>query len=191
MDSEIKSKNIIALNKPKWYVVTTSDELGRKTVYQLLPEWGLDDGWMPIWRLDLESKGLLLFTKNGKISNVLTTPWNCKKIYEIWVRWFVTPEHIQMALDWVDTPLGILKAKFVEKIWNGWAKTKLRVQLDEGKNRHIRRLFWAMKDPKFGTPLKVLHLTRVSIWSLELSLESWKWDFITKKEENNLLWWLY
>lgn len=191
MDSEIKSKNIIALNKPKWYVVTTSDELGRKTVYQLLPDWILDDGWMPIWRLDLESKGLLLFTKNGKISNVLTTPWNCKKIYEIWVRWFVTPEHIQMALDWVDTPLGILKAKFVEKIWNGWAKTKLRVQLDEGKNRHIRRLFWAMKDPKFGTPLKVLHLTRVSIWSLELSLESWKWDFITKKEENNLLWWLY
>lgn len=191
MDSEIKSKNIIALNKPKWYVVTTSDELGRKTVYQLLPEWILDDGWMSIWRLDLESKGLLLFTKNGKISNVLTTPGNCKKIYEIWVRWFVTPEHIQMALDWVDTPLGILKAKFVEKIWNGWAKTKLRVQLDEGKNRHIRRLFWAMKDPKFGTPLKVLHLTRVSIWSLELSLESWKWDFITKKEEDNLLWWLY
>ena len=191
MDSEIKSKNIIALNKPKWYVVTTSDELGRKTVYQLLPEWILDDGWMPIWRLDLESKGLLLFTKNGKISNVLTTPGNCKKIYEIWVRWFVTPEHIQMTLDWVDTPLGILKAKFVEKIWNGWAKTKLRVQLDEGKNRHIRRLFWAMKDPKFGTPLKVLHLTRVSIWSLELSLESWKWDFITKKEEDNLLWWLY
>ena len=191
MDSEIKSKNIIALNKPKWYVVTTSDELGRKTVYQLLPEWVLDDGWMPIWRLDLESKGLLLFTKNGKISNVLTTPWNCKKIYEIWVRWFVTPEHIQMALDWVDTPLGILKAKFIEKIWNGWAKTKLRVQLDEGKNRHIRRLFWAMKDPKFGTSLKVLHLTRVSIWSIELSLESWKWDFITKKEEDNLLWWLY
>ena len=191
MDSEIKSKNIIVLNKPKWYVVTTSDELGRKTVYQLLPEWVLDDGWMPIWRLDLESKGLLLFTKNGKISNVLTTPGNCKKIYEIWVRWFVTPEHIQMALDWVDTSLGILKAKFVEKIWNGWAKTKLRVQLDEGKNRHIRRLFWAMKDPKFWTPLKVLHLTRVSIWSLELSLESWKWDFITKKEEDNLLWWLY
>ncbi len=191
MNSEIKSTNLIALNKPKGYVVTKSDELGRKTVYQLLPQWVFDDGWMPIWRLDLESKGLLLFTKNGKISNVLTTPGNCKKIYEIWVRWFVTPEHIQMALDWVESPHGILKAKFVEKIWNGWAKTKLRVQLDEGKNRHIRRLFWAMKDPKHGTSLKVLYLTRVSIWSLELSLESWKWDFITKQEENNLLWWLY
>lgn len=191
MNPEIKSINLIALNKPKWYVVTKSDELGRKTVYQLLPQWVFDDGWMPIWRLDLESKGLLLFTKNGKISNLLTTPGNCKKIYEIWVRWFVTPQHIQMALDWVESPHGILKAKFVEKIWNGWAKTKLRVQLDEGKNRHIRRLFWAMKDPKFATPLKVLHLTRVSIWSLELSLESWKWDFITKQEENNLLWWLY
>jgi 23S rRNA pseudouridine2605 synthase len=42
------SKNLIALNKPKGYIVTRSDELKRKTVYDLLPEWVFADGWMPI-----------------------------------------------------------------------------------------------------------------------------------------------
>jgi len=184
----MNSKNLLALNKPKGYIVTRSDEKGRKTVYDLLPSWVFDDGWMPIGRLDLESKGLLLFTRDWRIGNKLTTPWGCVKIYEILVRWYVTEEHIATALKWVDSPHWILKALVVEKIWNAWAKTKLRVQINEGKNRHIRRLFWAMKDPKFGTPLKVMSLTRVSIWSLKLNIQSWKWAYLTEDEEKELLW---
>ena len=183
----MNSKNLLALNKPKGYIVTRSDEKGRKTVYDLLPSWVFDDGWMPVGRLDLESKGLLLFTQDGQIGNKLTKPWGCVKIYEIMVRGHVTDEHIATALRWVDSPHGILKALVVEKIWNAWAKTKLRVQINEGKNRHIRRLFWAMKDPKFGTPLKVMSLTRVSIWSLKLNIESWKWAYLSEDEENMLL----
>lgn len=182
-----KSQKLFALNKPKGYIVTKSDELNRKTVYDLLPDWALNDWWMPIWRLDLESKWLLLFTKNWKVSNKLTTPWSCKKIYEIMVRWFVTDEHIENALKWVETSIWILKAKVVEKIWNAWAKTKLKIIIDEWKNRHIRRLFWAMKDPKFWTPLKVLSLTRVSIWNLNLDIESWKWRYLLEEEEKSLL----
>ncbi len=181
------SKNLIALNKPKGYIVTRSDELKRKTVYDLLPEWVFTDGWMPIWRLDLESKGLLLFTKNGKIGNLLTTPGGCVKIYEILVRGHVTDEHIKTALKGVQSPHGLLKALVVEKIWNMWAKTKLRVQINEGKNRHIRRLFGAMKDPKFNTPLKVLSLTRISIGSFKLNIESGKWKYLSEEEENLLL----
>jgi 23S rRNA pseudouridine2605 synthase len=142
---------------------------------------------MPIGRLDLESKGLLLFTRDGQIGNALTQPGGCVKIYEIWVRGHVTDEHIASALQGIDTPIGLLKALTVEKIGNGGAKTKLRVQIDEGKNRHIRRLFGAMKDPKFGTPLKVLNLSRVSIGSLELALESGKWEYLSKEEEDVLL----
>lgn len=183
----MNSKNLIALNKPKWYIVTRSDELNRKTVYELLPDWVFNDWWMPIWRLDLESRWLLLFTQNWKISNKLTKPGWCNKIYEIWVRWFVTDEHIKSALIWINTAIWVLKAKYIEKIWNWWAKTKLRIQIDEGKNRHIRRLFWAMKDPKFWTPLKVLSLTRVSIWSLNLDIESWKWRYLLEDEEKILL----
>ena len=181
------SKKLLALNKPKGYIVTRADERGRKTVYKLLPDWVFSEGWMPIGRLDLESKGLLLFTTNGKIGDALTKPGNCIKVYEIWVRGYVTDEHISMAIKGVDSKYGLLKALNVEKISIGGAKTKLIITINEGKNRHIRRLFGALKDPKFGTPLKVLSLSRVSIGSFNLDLESGKWRYLSIEEENLLI----
>jgi len=181
------AKKLLALHKPKGYVVTRSDERGRKTVYDLLPDWAFDDGWMPIGRLDLESKGLLLFTRDGQIGNTLTKPGGCVKVYEVWVRGHVTDEHIAEAKRGVASKHGLLKALVIEKLGMGGAKTKLRVIIDEGKNRHIRRLFGALKDPKFGTPLKVLELKRVSIGSFGLDLESGKWRFLTIKEEKILV----
>ncbi|MDX1810017.1 MAG: pseudouridine synthase [Sulfurospirillaceae bacterium] len=181
------SKKLLVLNKPKGYVVTRSDELGRKTVYDLLPEWAFNEGWMPIGRLDLESKGLLLFTTEGKIGDALTKPGNCMKVYEIWVRGHVSDELIAEALHGVQSPHGLLKALEVQKISTGGAKTKLRVIIDEGKNRHIRRLFGALKDPKFGTPLKVLDLKRVSIGSFKLDIEIGKWRYLSVEEEKMLI----
>ncbi|WP_419773801.1 pseudouridine synthase [Halarcobacter sp.] len=186
-NTDNNSTKLLALNKPKGYVVTRSDERGRKTVYDLLPTWVYENDWMPIGRLDLESKGLLLFTQDGKVGNALTKPGNCNKIYEIWVRGHMTDDHILTAKKGVDSKYGLLKALKVEKIGSGGAKTKLRVQIDEGKNRHIRRLFGSLKDPKFGTPLKVLNLTRVSIGSFKLDLESGKWRYLSLEEEKNLL----
>ncbi len=184
---EDNSRNLLALHKPKAYVVTRSDERGRKTVYDLLPNWVFDDGWMPIGRLDLESKGLLLFTTNGQIGNALTKPGNCMKVYEIWVRGHVTYEHIEIAKKGLTIKGELLKALIIEKIGMGGAKTKLKVVIDEGKNRHIRRLFGALKDPKFGTPLKVLELKRVSIGSFKLDIPSGQWRHLTAKEEKNLI----
>ncbi len=181
------SKNLLALNKPKGYVVTRSDELGRKTVYDLLPKWVFDEGWMPIGRLDLESKGLLLFTPNGKIGDALTRPQGCIKVYEIWVRGHVTDEHIHAAMKGVQSKGELLKTIGVEKVAMGGAKTKLIVKIDEGKNRHIRRLFGALKDPKFGTPLKVLELKRMRIGSFNLDLENGKWRYLLDEEEKMLI----
>lgn len=181
------SEKLLVMNKPKGYLVTRSDDLGRKTVYDLLPDWAFTDGWMPIGRLDLESKGLLLFTREGKISNALTKPGNCIKVYEIWVRGYVTDEHIVEAMKGVASPQGLLKALKVEKIGNGGAKTKLRVEINEGKNRHIRRLFGALKDPKFGTPLKVLDLNRISIGSFKLDIEIATWRYLSLVEEKMLI----
>ncbi|MAD43303.1 MAG: pseudouridine synthase [Arcobacter sp.] len=177
---------LLALNKPKGFLVTRSDDKGRKTVYDLLPQWAYDKGWMPIGRLDLESRGLLLFTTNGKINNMLTKPGNCKKIYEVWVRGHVTSEHILMANDGIESKFGLLKAK-VQKLGFGGAKTKLKIELEEGKNRHIRRLFGALKDPKFGTPLKVLTLSRISIGSFNPIIESGTWRYLSIEEEKSLL----
>ena len=181
------SNKLLALNKPKGYVVTRSDERGRKTVYDLLPDWAFNDGWMPIGRLDLESKGLLLFTTHGKVGDALTRPGNCIKVYEIWVRGHVTDEHIAEAKRGVESKHGLLKALVVEKLGTGGAKTKLKIVIDEGKNRHIRRLFGSMKDPKFGTPLKVLELKRISIGSFKLNIESGKWCYLTLEEEKMLI----
>ncbi len=181
------STKLFALNKPKGYVVTRSDERGRRTVYDLLPDWAFDDGWMPIGRLDLESKGLLLFTRDGQVGNALTKPGGCVKVYEIWVRGHVTDAHIAQAKKGVESKHGLLKALVVEKLGMGGAKTKLKIVIDEGKNRHIRRLFGAFKDPKFGTPLKVLELKRVSIGSFDLNLDSSKWRFLSEEEEKTLM----
>lgn len=181
------SKELFALNKPKGYLVTRSDDLGRKTVYDLLPDWVFNDGWMPIGRLDLESKGLLLFTTNGQIGNVLTKPGGCIKVYEILVRGHVTDEHIAQAMKGVESIHGMLKALSVERIGGGGPKTKLRIEIDEGKNRHIRRLFGALKDPKFGTPLKVLSLNRISIGSFKLNIEIGKWRYLSLEEERMLI----
>ena len=186
-NSTNNSKNLLALNKPKGYVVTRSDERGRKTVYDLLPDWVFNDQWMPIGRLDLESKGLLLFTTNGKMGNALTKPGNCVKVYEIWVRGHVTNEHIAQAKKGVESKHGLLKALVVEKIGTGGAKTKLKIIINEGKNRHIRRLFGALKDQKFGTPLKVLSLNRVSIGSFKLDIELGNWRYLSEEEEKILM----
>jgi len=185
------SKKLLALHKPKGYIVTRSDERGRKTVYDLLPDWVFDDGWMPIGRLDLESKGLLLFTTDGQVGNALTKPGNCLKVYEIWVRGHVTDAHISSAINGVKSKDDILKALSVEKIGMAGAKTRLRVIINEGKNRHIRRLFGAMSDPKFGTPLKVLELKRISIGSFKLDIQSAQWRYLLEDEEKMLMGKLY
>lgn len=181
------SSKLFALHKPKGYLVTRSDDLGRKTVYDILPSWVYTQGWMPIGRLDLESKGLLLFTQDGQVGNYLTKPGNCIKVYEIWVRGHVTDTHMKEALSGVISKEDLLKVLEVQKISLGGAKTKLRVKIDEGKNRHIRRLFACLKDPKFGTSLKVLSLTRVSIGSFDKKIESGKWCYLSLEEENELL----
>ena len=107
-------------------------------------------------------------------------------MYEVWVRGHVTDEHLLEAKKGVESKYGLLKAD-AQKVGMGGAKTKLRVALNEGKNRHIRRLFGALKDPKFGTSLKVLELKRISIGGFNLDVESGKWRYLTLDEEKMLV----
>jgi 23S rRNA pseudouridine2605 synthase len=178
---------LLALHKPKGYIVTRSDEKGRKTVYDLLPDWAYDEVWMPVGRLDLDSKGLLLFTQDGKLADRLTRPGACNKVYEVWVRGIVTNEHLVKMCKGIKVQKETLKAVRVEIKGGAGPKTRLEVELDEGKNRHIRRMFGALNDPKFGTPLKVLELKRIQIGGLRLDVETGKWRFLTASEEKGLV----
>lgn len=77
-------------HKPKGAIVTLSDENSRKTVYDILPRFVLEDKWIPVGRLDRDSRGLLLFTREGELSNLLTQPGKFSKIYEVWIRGRIT-----------------------------------------------------------------------------------------------------
>jgi len=178
---------LLMLHKPKGYVVTLRDELGRKTVYELLPDWARQDGWVPVGRLDLDSKGLLLFSRGGRDVDALTRPGRLTKTYEVWVRGKVTPEHVARALAGVETPEGLCRARSVELLGGAGPKTRLQVVLDEGRNRHIRRLFGALRDQRFGTPLKVLELKRTAVGELALDVPSGKWRFLEAAEVSCLL----
>ena len=177
----------ILFHKPKGILVTRKDENQRTTVYDTLPPFLMNEGWVPIGRLDKSSRGLLLFTQDGSLVDLLTQPGICEKGYEVVIRGRISDQDLAQAHLGVLTPFGLLKVYAVEKFREIGPKTYLRVFLKEGKNRHIRRLFHAFKDPKFQTPLKVIDLKRIRIGTLTLDLEAGGWRYSTPAEEGKLL----
>ncbi len=182
-----KPRQFLMFHKPKGAIVTLSDEGGRRTVYDLLPGFVLKDRWRPVGRLDRDSRGLLLFTRDGGLVNRLTQPGQYSKLYEVWIRGRITGEQLRQTLKGVKTAIGILKAERVEISGYAGHKTRLLVELLEGKNRHIRRIFGSLKDPQFNSPLKVLDLKRIQIGTVKLDIPSTKWRFLTHKEEKALI----
>ncbi|HEY7161191.1 MAG TPA: pseudouridine synthase, partial [Acidobacteriota bacterium] len=167
-------------------VVTRQDELGRKTVYDVLPEWVRNEGWQPVGRLDRDSRGLLLFVEDPSLIDKLTKPDSIAKIYDVWVRGHVNNDHLVAMKSGVETPIGILQCAEVEILGIVGPKTHLRVTLFEGKNRQIRRIFGALLDSEKNTPLKVLELKRTHFGSLELDVPSGQWRFLNANEIEKL-----
>jgi len=158
-----------------------------KAVYDILPGLVLKDGWRPAGRLDRDSRGLLLFTRDGGLVNRLTQPGQYSKIYEVWIRGRITEEQLLQTLKGVKTAIGILKLERVEISGYAGPKARLLVELLEGKNRHIRRIFGVLKDPQFNSPLKFLDLKRIQIGTVKLDIPSSRWRFLTHKEEKALI----
>ena len=65
-------KYYIMLHKPRGYVTTMSDELGRKCVAELVED--VPERVYPIGRLDKDSEGMLLFTNDGELLHRLISP---------------------------------------------------------------------------------------------------------------------
>jgi pseudouridine synthase len=150
----------LILHKPAGYVTTRRDELGRKTVYDLLPE-AYAGGWIfPVGRLDLESEGLLLMTDDGEWSNLLTDPaFHVEKTYRVKLDGRPRDEELQrfrtgIPLDGTATLPARVDAEAEGGNW-------YRVRLTEGRNRQIRRMFHALG-------YRVKRLVRVAIGDLEL-----------------------
>lgn len=178
---------ILMFHKPKGVVVSRSDERGRRTVYDCLPQWVFQDDWLPVGRLDRDSRGLLLFTQDGRIVERLTRPHSFLKTYELWIRGRVTEAHIEQLIAGVQSRGELLRAQKIMLSGGIGAKSRVIVELDEGRNRHIRRMFAALIDPLHGTALKVLDLKRLAFGTITLDIPSGKWRFLSAKEVKLLL----
>lgn len=127
----------LLLYKPRGYVTTTSDERGRKTVTDLLPQ---GKRLYPVGRLDQFSEGLLLVTDDGALAQRLTHPRSgIEKVYELWVsRWKEGAE--QSLREPIEIDGRNTRPAQVRLLWQRGDTARLEVTLREGRNRQIRRL---------------------------------------------------
>ena len=172
----------LALNKPRGLVTTASDERGRDTVYRCFDGAGLP--WIaPVGRLDKASEGLLLFSNDpawaARITDPATGP---DKTYHVQVDTIPDAALLAAFVAGVEAGEGegLLRAKSAALLREGTRNAWLEVVLDEGRNRHVRRLLEA-----FG--IGVLRLVRTAIGDVGLGdLAKGAWRPLTPAEIHRL-----
>ncbi|MBF0571740.1 MAG: rRNA pseudouridine synthase [Candidatus Omnitrophica bacterium] len=165
----------IMLYKPKGIVTSRSDEKGRKTVYDLLP--APLQHLHPVGRLDMASCGLLLMTTDTQLSNFLTDPDNAiPRIYTVTVTGRITGNKIKQLSEGIENQGQLLKASGIILRKESNKESHLIVELSEGKNREIRRMFETIGS-------QVTALKRISFGKLKLGdLSPGQFREIDKKE---------
>ena len=154
----------LALNKPRGLVTTRDDPQGRATIYGCLAGSNLPFV-APVGRLDKASEGLLLLTNDSKWSARLLDPTShVDKTYHVQIGSLADESTVARVSAGVAEPdtgerftvkhASLLRVGSRSSSW-------LEIVLDEGKNRHIRRLLGVLD-------LEVRRLVRVSIGPLSL-----------------------
>ena len=173
----------LALNKPRGLVTTASDEQGRDTVYRCFD--GAELPWIaPVGRLDKASEGLLLFSNDpawaARITDPATGP---DKTYHVQVDTIPDATLLSALAAGVEAGEGHgarLRAKAATLLRTGTRNAWLEIVLDEGRNRHIRRLLEAFD-------IGVLRLVRTAIGDVALGdLAKGAWRPLTAAELHHL-----
>lgn len=171
-------KICIALNKPRGYVTTLSDEKGRPSVDKLVARAGVR--LYPVGRLDMDSEGLLLMTNDGELANRLTHPRHeIPKIYHVGIKGTVTREKLKklgqkMLIDGYE--ILPVKVRPLSEAHSETEITVLEMTLFEGRNRQIRKMCETVG-------LKITSLKRTAIGEIRLgTLKEGKWRQLSKKE---------
>jgi 23S rRNA pseudouridine2605 synthase len=175
-----RRKLYVAVNKPPGLVCSRSDELSRATVYGLLPkEWG---HLHTVGRLDFQSEGLLFLTNDGDFSLHLTHPrYQVRKKYVVTVEGRVAEGALKEFTQGVWHLGERLKAERVHVVSASQSHSLVEVELTQGKNREVRRLFESQR-------LTVKRLQRVQIGRIKLGeLPLGKWRTLTEPEIKSLM----
>jgi 23S rRNA pseudouridine2605 synthase len=170
----------VVFNKPRGLVVSAADERGRATVYTALADGGLP--WLgPVGRLDKASEGLLLLSNDTRWAADITNPASrLQKTYHVQVSGQPDATVLAAMQSGVVDAGDTLKARHASRLRAGDKNTWLEVVLDEGRNRHIRRLLAALG-------FDVLRLIRVAIGPLRLGeLPKGQWRRLSDEEVHSL-----
>ncbi|MBR90080.1 MAG: pseudouridine synthase [Verrucomicrobiales bacterium] len=175
-----KRKLYLAVHKPRGHVCSRRDEKGRPLLGDLLPkEWR---HCYPVGRLDRESEGLIFVTNDGEFALRMTHPRHgVRKLYVAEVEGRVK-ETVPGRLTRGVTHRGErLRAEKARLLASNNTRSVVELELAEGKNREVRRLFAAMG-------FKVTRLVRERIGPIRLGeLRAGKWRTLTDTEVKTLL----
>ncbi|MHC4992046.1 MAG: pseudouridine synthase [Planctomycetota bacterium] len=172
----------VMLFKPRGVVCTNDDPQGRRRAVDLVRHPSRARLY-PVGRLDLDSSGLLLLTNDGEMANRLTHPrYGVHKTYEITVRGTIDDK--EMAR--LERGLFIDDRRTRRASRTGGARmrllkrdrdrTRMRIELREGRNRQIRRMMAIL-----GHPVKKLR--RIEMGPLRLrGLRPGQWRELDRKE---------
>ena len=126
--------------KPAGYITTASDEKGRKTIYDLLPDELL--GLKPVGRLDKDSTGLLILTNDGDLINELTHPSvKVPKVYLVSVDSVIHQHELEQMANGIEIDNGKIAYADIQVLEADKTKTVMRITLYQGMNRQIRKMF--------------------------------------------------
>lgn len=157
-----KSNVYIMLHKPRGYVTTMHDEMGRKCVAELVKD--VPQRVYPVGRLDRESEGLLLLTNDGEFANALMHPsHHVPKTYRVTVRPDVSKAQLAAFQNGIVLDGETTLPADVRVLERQEGRVVLEIVIFEGRNRQIRRMCEALG-------LEVARLKRTKIGSVKLGM---------------------
>lgn len=173
-----EKKVYIVMNKPKDFVTTTSDPHAEKTVMELLK--GCKERVFPVGRLDKSTTGVLMFTNDGRIAEMLTHPsFQKKKIYQVTLDKKLTAADFNKILEGIWLPDGEIAADEMSYVDND--HSVVGIEIHSGRNRIVRRIFESLG-------YKVKKLDRVYFAGLtKKNLRRGEWRYLTEGEVNALM----
>ncbi len=174
-----KGNTYVMLHKPRGFVTTMSDEMGRKCVAELVEN--VEARVYPIGRLDRDSEGLLLMTDDGAFAQMLMHPSrHIGKTYRVTVRPSINEDQITalstgMMIEGYRTAPADVRVVTREP-----ERVVLEIVLYEGRNRQIRKMCEALG-------LEVARLKRTAIGNVKLGmLKPGDWRMLSEKEVASL-----